>query len=115
MGDIDPIGNTPTYYNIAPMYQHRYEYMKYGRMFADWGYDTGITTKPTIMASLTEKFALAFKGEPEKSFIKAGVMNQNETLTTEGQAVFMAWLLKANGAAFKKEVVDPILAEEEAK
>lgn len=63
------------------------------------------------MTSLREKMALVFKGEPEKSFIKAGVMNTDETLTSDGQAVFMAWLLKENGTKFKSEVVDPILAD----
>lgn len=63
------------------------------------------------MASLKDKFALVFKSEPEKSFIQAGVMNNDETLTVEGQQVFMAWLLKENGDKFKTDVVDPILAE----
>lgn len=65
--------------------------------------------------TLREKFALAFKGEPEKSFIKAGVMNSDESLTSDGQSLFLAFLLKKHGADFKKEVIDPILAEEEAK
>lgn len=74
-----------------------------------------VVNKSKNMASLKEKMALVFKGEPEKSFIKAGVMNTDETLTPDGNAVFMAWLLKKNGADFKKEVVDPILADEETK
>lgn len=61
--------------------------------------------------NLKEKFALAFKGEPEKSFIKAGVMNIDETLTSDGQAIFLAYLLKKNGDDFKATVIDPILAE----
>ncbi len=64
--------------------------------------------------NLKEKFAIAFKGEPEKSFIKAGVMNTDESLTADGQALFLAFLLKKQGSEFKTEVVDPIL-EEEAK
>lgn len=66
----------------------------------------------SIMSSLKEKMALVFKGEPEKSFIKAGVMNSDETLTSDGQAVFLAWLLKKNGDVFKTEVIDPILADD---
>ena len=65
--------------------------------------------------NLKEKMALVFKGEPEKSFIKAGVMNVDETLTTDGNSIFMTWLLKKNGAAFKKEVVDPILEDQECE
>lgn len=73
-----------------------------------------IGTKLTNM-NLKEKMALVFKGEPQKSFIKAGIMNSDETLTSDGKDVFMAWLLKQNGDAFKTEVVDPILADEESK
>lgn len=64
------------------------------------------------MLNIKEKMALIFKGEPEKSFIKAGVMNVDETLTSDGEDIFMAWLLKKNGDDFKKEVVDPILADQ---
>lgn len=67
----------------------------------------------SIMASLKEKMALVFKGEPEKSFIKAGVMNNSEELTEDGWEIFGTWLLKKNGADFKTEVVDPILADQE--
>lgn len=59
--------------------------------------------------NLTEKFALAFKAEPEKTFIKAGVMKADGTLTTDGSAIFMGFLLKKYGADFKKEVVDEIV------
>lgn len=62
--------------------------------------------------NLKDKMALVFKGEPQKSFIKAGVMNNDETLTEDGRAVFEAWLLKKHGDEFKKEVVDLILADE---
>ena len=71
------------------------------------------TNKNNSMQTLQEKFKIAFKGEPEKSFIKAGVMNTDESLTSDGQALFLAWLLKTNGDAFKKDVIDPILAEDE--
>lgn len=71
------------------------------------------TTKSTSM-ELTKKFALVFKAEPQKSFIKAGITDANDILTSDGQAVFLAYLLKQNGDAFKKDVVDPILADEAA-
>src|SRR6185369_14303435 len=63
---------------------------------------------------IKEKFQLAFKSEPEKSFRKAGVTNGDDYLTDGGQKIFLSWLLKKNGADFKKEVVDSLL-EEEAK
>ncbi len=89
----------------------------------DKNYGCHCTTRWTLIKpesnqsnmNLSEKFALVFKGEPEKSFIKAGVMNADESLTTDGQKLFMAYLLKKNGDDFKTTVVDPILAEEEAK
>lgn len=62
--------------------------------------------------NLIQKLALLMKGEPEKSFFKAGITNPDYTLTEEGKEVFMQWLLKKNGDAFKTEVVDPILAEQ---
>lgn len=61
---------------------------------------------------LKEKVALAFKSEPEKSFIKAGVMNADESLTQDGKDVLLSFLLKKYGKEFKKEVVDVILAED---
>lgn len=63
--------------------------------------------------SLKQKFAMLMKGEPEKSFFKAGITNADYSLTTEGQGILMEWLLKKNGAEFKAEVVDPILKEQE--
>lgn len=61
--------------------------------------------------SVTEKFLIAFKSEPEKSFRKTGITNGDDILTEEGQTVFLSWLLKKHGDEFKKEVVDPILKE----
>lgn len=61
------------------------------------------------MNTLTEKFALAFKKEPEKTFIKAGVMKADGTLTSEGNAIFIGYLLQKFGADFKKDVVDEIV------
>lgn len=72
--------------------------------------------------SIREKFLLAFKGEPEKSFRKAGITNGDDLLTDEGQKIFLSWLLKAKldasktiGEQFKSEVVDSILADDEKK
>lgn len=65
-----------------------------------------------IMSSLTQKVASLFLQEPEKSFRKAEITDESGNLTPDGQTVFLTWLLKKNGDAFKTEVVDPILAEE---
>ena len=69
----------------------------------------------TIMSNLLEKFAMLTKSEPEKSFRKAGITNGDDQLTSEGQTVFLSWLLKQHGDKFKIEVVDPILLTEENK
>lgn len=69
----------------------------------------------SIMTNIKEAVRLAFKGEPEKSFIKAGVTDSNDVLTADGQVVFISWLLKKYGSDFKKEVVDIILADQEKK
>ncbi len=61
---------------------------------------------------IKEKFQLAFKAEPEKSFRKAGVTNGDDYLTEDGQKIFLSWLLKKHGEEFKKEVVDELLQEE---
>lgn len=74
-----------------------------------------VTDIKIINMNLIEKAKLAFKGEPEKTFIKAGVMDSNENLTADGQALFLTYLLKKNGDDFKTTVIDPILADEEAK
>lgn len=65
--------------------------------------------------NLQERVAIAFKGEPEKSFIKAGVMNIDGTLTVEGREVWTAFLVKKFGDEFKTTVIDPMLAEEKAE
>lgn len=68
------------------------------------------------MSALKETFASLRKNEPEKTFIKAGVLDSNENLTLEGQEVFLSFLLGKFGAEFKTEVVDKIVAaNDEAK
>lgn len=65
--------------------------------------------------NIKEKFVLAFLGEPEKTFRKTDITNGDGFLTTEGTAVFLAWLLKENGEKFKTDVADDLLADLEAK
>lgn len=59
--------------------------------------------------SLIKDFALIFKGEPEKTFQKAGITDAHDVLTEEGSQVFLSWMLKKHGEEFKKEVADEIL------
>lgn len=72
---------------------------------------TLIKSSSTNMTIL-EKFALAFKSEPEKSFRKAGITNGDDLLTEEGTEIFLSYLLKKEGTDFKKEVVDLLLEDD---
>lgn len=71
------------------------------------------TTKSTFMTSLINKLKLATKSEPEKSFIKLGIMDINEKFTAEGKEIFDNYLYEQHKATFKTDVVDPIIAEDE--
>lgn len=57
---------------------------------------------------LLEKLQLALKSEPEKSFIKLGILNAKEQLTEEGEKLLLNWLLKENMKKFNDEVVSVI-------
>jgi hypothetical protein len=61
--------------------------------------------------SLIYKFKQLFTTEPTKSLKKAGFIDDNSFLTSEGGAVLLKWLLDKNIDAFKAEVVDPIIKE----
>jgi hypothetical protein len=63
------------------------------------------------MPNIQEKFILAFKSEPEKTFRKTGLTNGDDILTEDGIKVFLSWLLKKNQDAFKTEVADNLLAD----
>lgn len=63
--------------------------------------------------NIKEKFIQAFLAEPEKTFRKAGITNGDGLLTEDGQNIFLSWLLKKNGEAFKAEVADELVKEEE--
>lgn len=77
-------------------------------------FDQSNTNRLSFMEGLKDKFAALRKSEPEKSFIKAGILDSNENLTLEGQEVFLNFLLGKFGADFKTEIVDKILAADEA-
>lgn len=75
---------------------------------------SGTLTKPqsSIFNSLSTfamdtytKARLALKKEPIKSFIKHGILDENEQLTNQGREVFIEWLLYKHQDEFYKEVV----------
>jgi len=62
--------------------------------------------------NLIQKFKLNLKSEPEKTLIKTGIMNQDETLTCEGKDLFFEWLFQANKEKFTEEVASKLLEEQ---
>jgi hypothetical protein len=73
--------------------------------------DWELVTNNITNMSIIQKFALAFKKEPEKSFVKAGITNSDDFLTEDGLKIFLAWMLKKHGEEFKTDVVDGLLEE----
>lgn len=71
--------------------------------------------KNNKIMDIKEKFILAITKEPQKSFRKAGITNGDDLLTSDGQTIFLTWLLEKHQEEFKKEVVDDILKEEDEK
>jgi len=67
--------------------------------------------KRMTITDIKEKFLLAITTEPKKSFRKAGITDGDNFLTSDGEKVFLAWLLEQNATKFKSEVVDDILKE----
>lgn len=69
----------------------------------------------TFMSNLIEKFRLLSKGEPEASFIKAGVQTIDGAITTEGKDLYATWRFEQDKAQFNTDVVQKLLAEESKK
>lgn len=61
--------------------------------------------------SIKEKFIISLLPEPEKSFRKAGITNEDGLITEDGQTLLMTWLLNQYKATFNDQVVQPLLAE----
>lgn len=53
------------------------------------------------------------RSEPEKTFNKLGITDENDELTAEGLSLYQNWRFQQDKAQFKTEVADPILAEQE--
>ncbi len=70
-----------------------------------------LSNKNNIMANLKEKFVGIFISEPNKTFRKVGITNGDNMLTSEGQEVFISWLLQKHGDEFKTEVADKMVEE----
>jgi len=80
----------------------------------DFEYYTPKTNKTkTFMSKIIEKFKLLKMGEPQRSFVKAGIANIDGNFTEEGKQLFNEFLLAKFQSEFKTEVVDQILAADE--
>ena len=85
----------------------------------DTGYhlhDVSLTNNDKIM-SIISKVLFSFKNEPEKTFIKAGIIHDDGSPTQEGISLVIMHLLKTESfsSIFKHDVADIIVAENEKK
>lgn len=62
---------------------------------------------------IKETFLRGLMSEPQKTFRKAGITNGDNLLTQEGTEVFLNWLFQKNSDAFKTEVADVIVTEQQ--
>lgn len=60
--------------------------------------------------NIIQKFALALKAEPQKSYQKAGITDSSDMLTEDGTKIFLTYLLNKD-TDFKTQVVDELLKE----
>jgi hypothetical protein len=67
------------------------------------------------MTSLKALWKDLNRSEPEKTFIREGILDEDREFTTEGKSLFNAFLLEKYGEEFKTTVLDPIIKEREAK
>ena len=101
------IYNRNTYYLEGAVSRHMYE----NQLEAVYSiYQPKGTNK---VMDLIKSFTNLFVAEPQKSFMKVGVVDSNGNITADGQKVFITWLLKQNQDAFNTQVVQSIIAEQE--
>ena len=74
-----------------------------------------LNNKENKSMNILEKFTIALKSEPEKTFRKTGITNGDDLLTEDGQKIFLSWLLKKNGDVFNAEVANGLLKDVEDK
>lgn len=77
--------------------------------------DENITNNltPNFMSTISEKLALAFKPEPQKTFRKLGITNGDDILTDDGVKLYLSWKFQIDQQKFCDEVAKPLLEEQE--
>lgn len=63
--------------------------------------------------TLVQKFTTKFLPEPQKTFRKLGITDNDNALTVEGKDLLPNYLLKENQDKFKTDVCDDLLKEQE--
>jgi hypothetical protein len=72
---------------------------------------TNTKTNKTLMSSMTSFLKNLTRQEPEKSFVQAGFLDENDNVTEKGEAAIEYILWNANKDALKA-LADQVIAEE---
>ena len=72
--------------------------------------EESINSNKVINMNIIQKFALALKAEPQKSYQKAGITDSSDMLTEDGTKIFLTYLINKD-TDFKTQVVDELLKE----
>lgn len=86
-----------------------------GREFYNHVDDLELLSNKTIMSPIKQWVREARRGGPEKSFVKAGIMDENEQLTETGRDLVLEFFLMENKERFNTEIVQPYLKALEEK
>lgn len=83
---------------------------------ADWcDEELEFYNKPMIK-NIKDWIKASRRKEPEKSFVEAGILNDNDQLTDTGKEMLMEFVLEQNKEKFNTDVVQPFLkAQKEEK
>lgn len=100
-------------YAIEQMYGFKTSY-KFSKNAMD-DYNIYLNNNNNNNMNLIETFRRIGLKEPEKSLIDLGFMNKDEELTSDGQTLFLTWLLQQHKDKFFEEIVKPIKAYEDEK
>jgi hypothetical protein len=107
-GSIDYIGSVSKIESILENYEYPYKLEMLPVRFKEE--ELELINKNM---NIKEQFTLVMTPEPQKSFRKVGITNGDNILTEDGMKIYLSWKLMKDADAFKKEVVDDMLAEQE--